>query len=328
MPLLAAASLHSRGRAAFTISPGLALPVAGPVVGFLYSCCGDPGNLEEDDPWAGRSCDKHDVEVRWIPQRGHALTPADSIPSLQLVGESFSPWTKKARWALERCELPYAYREYTPTLSEPGLRLRMRQWSGKVSVPVGFVGRQILRGSWAIACHANDVSEDRRLGDMQAIQPWDALSEAALAEGRTRVVRSVLADEAALQEALPGVVPGPMRRPLRFLARDAAKRLDRKYADREVPGSIRRALTAVRSALETSGSDFLLGRFGYADITMAVVIEVIAPIARTEPPLGPATRGCWRDEALAAEFDDLVQWRNRLAGDPATSYSQFEPTRA
>ncbi len=37
---------------------------------------------------------------------------------LLLIGESFSPWTKKARWALEYCGLAYDYQEYTSTLSE------------------------------------------------------------------------------------------------------------------------------------------------------------------------------------------------------------------
>ena len=59
-------------------------------------------------------------------------------PRHTLVGESFGPFTQKARWALEFCGVEHTYQEYTPTLSEPGLRLRMRQWSGAVSVPVLF----------------------------------------------------------------------------------------------------------------------------------------------------------------------------------------------
>ena len=251
------------------------------------------------------------------------MSPPAAREPLRLVGESFSPWTKKARWALERCGLAYDYEEYTPTLSEPGLRWRMRQWSGTVSVPVLFVGGEVLRGSWAIACHANAASGDRCLGDMDAIAPWDALSESALAEGRTRVLRAVLRDDAALEEALPGFTPDSLRKPLRFLARDAAARLDRKYAHLLKPGSIREALVAAREQLRSAGGEYQLGAFGYADITVAVALEVIAPIARTEPPLGPRTVRCWQDAAMAVEFEDLVQWRNRLAADQATSFSQF-----
>ena len=56
---------------------------------------------------------------------------------------------------------------------------------------------------------------------------------------------------------------------------------------------------------------------------MAVVLEAVAPIARTVPPLGPATRRCWSDAPLAEEFADLLAWRDRLASSPATAYSQL-----
>ncbi len=241
----------------------------------------------------------------------------------RLVGESFSPWSKKARWALEQCGLAYGYREYIPTLSEPGLRWRMRQWRGSVSVPVLFAGDRIYRGSWEIACYANEMSGDARLGDMAVIKSWDELSEKALAEGRTRVVRGVLNNHQALEESLPGFVPSFLRRPMRFLSRDAAKRLDRKYAHLVSPGALRQALERTREGLTEAGGNYLLGRFSYADISMAVVLEVVAPIADTEPPLGPATLQCWNDLDMASEFQDLVEWRNRLARTDATSFTQF-----
>lgn len=247
----------------------------------------------------------------------------NASPLPLLVGESFSPWTQKARWALERCAVPFDYREYTPTLSEPALRWRLRQWSGPVSVPVLIAGRQAVRGSWEIARHAAALTGDGRLGDFETIAPWNELSEAALAEARSRVVRGVLADPDALDEASAAVVPAPLQRPLRFVARDAARRLDRKYRHLVRPGALRLALDRTRAGLCRHGNDFLTGTFGYADIAMAVVLEAIAPIARTEPPLGPATRRCWSDAALAKEFTDLLAWRDRLAASPATTYSQL-----
>lgn len=231
-----------------------------------------------------------------------------------LVGEAFSPWTQKARWALDLCDVAYRYEEYLPTLSEPGLRWRMWQWSGPVSVPVLLDRAEVIRGSWDIACYAAARAGDGRLGDLAAVEPWNVLSEAALAEGRTRVVRSVLASPAALDEALAALVPQALRPALRFVARDAARRLDRKYAHLVVPGSLRRALERTREGLRESGSDHLLGTFSYADVAMAVVLEAVAPAARIEPPLGPATRQCWTDPVLAAEFDDLLRWRARIAG--------------
>jgi len=240
-----------------------------------------------------------------------------------LVGESFSPWTKKARWALEFCGIAYNYQEYTPTLSEPALRWKLKQWSGTVSVPVLFVKQQVFRGSWEIAQYANDTTGSNRLGEMEAISPWNDLSESALAEGRTQVVRCILESKEALKESLPSFVPKPMRSTMSFVARDAVQRLDRKYADLERPGATHQALLRTREGLVKSGSDYLLGEFSYADIALAVVLEVVAPIAKVEPPLGPATERCWNNANLANEFEDLLRWRDRLATTSETSYSQF-----
>jgi len=240
-----------------------------------------------------------------------------------LIGESFSPWTKKARWALEFCRIAYDYQEYTPTLSEPGLRWKLKQWSGAVSVPILFVEQQIFRGSWEIAQYANATAGSNRLGNMDAISAWNDLSESALAEGRTRVVRCILQNKHALQESLPGFVPKPIRGALSFVARDAVRRLDRKYANLARPGATRNALIRAREGLAASENDFLLADFSYADIVMAVVLEVVAPIAKVEPPLGSATQACWNNASLADEFEDLLQWRDRLAASSETSYSQF-----
>ncbi len=246
-----------------------------------------------------------------------------SLTKLLLFGESFSPWTKKARWALEYCDLAYDYQEYVPTLSEVGLRIRLRQFRGSVSVPIMLTDSHVYRGSWEIASYANHVCGDERLGDMGVILNWDRLSEDALAERRSQIVRDIHANETALEEALPSFIPKTLRRPMRFVARDAVQRLDRKYAHLLKHGSLQVALSATREALREQNNDHLLGKFSYADITMAVVLEAISPIAVHHPPLGPETRKVWRDDDLAAQYSDLVEWRNRLAFGAKTSYSQF-----
>lgn len=241
-----------------------------------------------------------------------------------LIGESFSPWTKKSRWALEQCGVNYTYQEYTPTLSEPGLRWRMRQWAGQVSVPVMFIDGQILRGSWEIAGYANNKSGKQPLGNFESIKLWDEVSEDALAQGRTSVVRCILNSNEALAESLPTWVPTQLRAPLRFIARNAVQRLDNKYAHLVQPEALRDALLRLRSELANSESGYLLDQFSYADITMAVILELIAPIAKLHQPLGPATQRCWHNPKLAAEFPDLLAWRDQLASTSATTYSQFK----
>ena len=255
---------------------------------------------------------------------GCATTIAMHRPDPLLVGESFSPWTQKARWALEHCGVAHRYEEYVPTLHEPGLRWRMRQWSGTVSVPVLRTRGQWLRGSWAIACFADTAGGGDHLGVRDdRVARWDTFGDAALCEGRTRVVRGIARDPQAQVESLPAFIPAPLRGGLRWLARDAVRRLDRKYASLAVDGNLRRALLHMREALVGSGGAFLLGRFGYADIAMCVVLECVAPIALTVPTLGPATRRHWSDAALAREFADLLDWRDRLLAVPGVAGSQF-----
>jgi len=248
--------------------------------------------------------------------------------NMLLVGESFSPWTQKARWALEYCGIAHRYQEYVPLLDEPGLRWRMRQWSGAVSVPVARVGRCWLRGSWEIARHAADAAGDGRLGPMEEVERWNARSEAALAEGRSRVVRAIARDPEAQKASLPPMIPTPLRALARPVAGFTVRHLDRKYAPRLVPGSLRAALDAIRRALERGGGDFLLGEFSYADIAMLVVLECVEPVARTRPPLADAVRRHWRDSALATEFADLLQWRAQVLSIPGLAGSQFRPAGA
>lgn len=246
-----------------------------------------------------------------------------SNEQLLLIGEWFSPWTKKARWALEFCGLEYNYKEYTPTLSEPVLRWRLRQLSGGISVPILFVGEQVIHDSFEIARYANETAGDDRLGQFEVIKPWNDLSEDALAEGRTRVVRCIHGNNTALEESLPPFIPKMLHSSMRFIARDAVKRIDRQYEHLLKPGALREALIQTREGLKQSENDYLQGRFSYADITMAVILEVISPIAKNEIPLGSATSECWNDHDLAQEFEDLVKWRNRLAASEDISYSQF-----
>ena len=229
---------------------------------------------------------------------------------LLLVGEAFSPWTIKARWALDHCGLDYAYREYTPGLSEPWLRWRLRQWRGCVSVPVLLTRGQAILGSWRIAGYAAQCAGDARLGDLDEIQPWDDLSERGLAAARTRVVRAVLADDRALDESVP-FLPNGARFLLRPIARGVARRLDRKYAHLAQADAHRDALIALRAALARSRSGYVLDRFSYADITLSVLLEAVVPRSGPEV-LGPAHRACWHDDALATEFADLLAWRETL----------------
>lgn len=238
-----------------------------------------------------------------------AMSPASN--SVLLVSESFSPWTIKAKWALDICQIRYAYREYTPLISEPWLRWRLGAWGGRVSVPVLIDGSRTIRDSWKIARYAARVGGKKELfGDIATARAWNDVSEKGLASARTRVVRDIAGSARALDESTP-FLPPALRFVVRPVARSVVRALDRKYAHLAMPDAHRQALLALRAGLAEQGSGFLQKQFSYADMTMSVLLEAVLPTS-SHGALGDAQRACWTDSQLAQEFGDLVAWRDGL----------------
>src|SRR4051812_4751156 len=52
-----------------------------------------------------------------------------------LVGIGFSPWTQKARWALDHHGLGYRYHEHLILFGMPQLHWQMRKWREPLTVP-------------------------------------------------------------------------------------------------------------------------------------------------------------------------------------------------
>src|SRR5580704_5617991 len=57
-------------------------------------------------------------------------------PVVQLLGLPYSPWSEKARWALDARHVPYADVTYAPLVGELALRRKLGKWTGAVTVPV------------------------------------------------------------------------------------------------------------------------------------------------------------------------------------------------
>ena len=54
----------------------------------------------------------------------------------ELVSLSYSPWSEKARWALDHHGIEYRNIAYTPMLGVPRLRMRLRAMRAKITVPI------------------------------------------------------------------------------------------------------------------------------------------------------------------------------------------------
>lgn len=236
---------------------------------------------------------------------------------MRLVGLRQSPWTEKARWALDHHELAHEYVEHRPVLGEPALRLRLKDARGRVTVPVLFTRHGALRTSAAIADFADRIGRAPSLfpkAHRDAIRRWDARSEEALVLVRNLYAGALGQSREALAESAPPLLPSPLRGPLASLGfRLFALKYGLGVPDQ---GQDERALASIleglREALEAGGSAYLLGEFTYADVAMAVVLHGVRPADDAWVPLPPATRACWTRPALAARFADLLAWRDAL----------------
>ncbi len=239
-----------------------------------------------------------------------------------LLGLSYSPWTQKARWALDARHVIYSYQEYTPMLGEPWLRLRTGRLTGRVSVPVLFAEGGAVSDSFAIAQHAEKHGHGEPLflaGCEAEIARWNAVSERVLGAGRALYVQRLLRDERALREALPPFIEFNLRPSLTFLATMGTRYVQRKYVgarERDEAGeaalvaTMREGLHELRAGL--NGRATLLERFGYADIAMALSLQWVKPVDGRYIAMGPATIEISHTPELASEFADLVAWRDAL----------------
>jgi len=239
---------------------------------------------------------------------------------IELLSLPYSPWSEKARWALDHHGVRYEEVEYVPILGEPALRKRLGKWSGKISIPMLITGDGVLVDSLRIAKYAEEIGSDPLplfpAALASDIETWNARSESAMAAGRAIVTGRVLRDPAAKREAMPpmpkaltSIVTGP-------LTRLAVTYLRRKYRYSATVDAQQATLVKVVSELRNvlaDGRPFVLGdAFSYADICMASALQCVRPVTDEFLKIGPATRKAWTDDALASEYSDLLDWRDQI----------------
>ena len=232
-----------------------------------------------------------------------------------LYGMHYSPWSQRARWALEHHHIDYHYREHTPLLGEFALRRRGRAGGiqGRISVPMLVLPEEVLSDSWDIICHADRVGTGASLQtDKSEVSSWASRLEPAYDAARRRVTRRTLESKSALTEAAAGAVPRWLAGPSSPIAAIGARFIGRKY--RFDPKSacnqetLVGGLEAIREAL--GEGPFIYETFSAADIIAASLVTAVQPHAAAS--LGPATRAVWTDEELLERFSDLVTWRDTV----------------
>lgn len=235
------------------------------------------------------------------------------MPKVTLVGLGYSPWTHRARWALDHHKVGYTFEHYLPVVGEPMLRARTRKWSGKISVPVLLTPHGAITDSVDIVRHADSIGSGSKLfdGHESAVSKWLAIAEEALSAARGLVIRATEQNPRAQEEAVSLPMPAALKRPTaKFGTFMLTRKWEARLPDDEAESRVSSALEQLRAALD--GREYLDREFSLADMLMAGVVQSIQPVADKYIPLAPGTREVWTRPALAARFGDLVGWRDQL----------------
>jgi glutathione S-transferase len=239
----------------------------------------------------------------------------------ELLGLPYSPWTEKARWALDMRQVGYVFRIYAPIVGEPRLRLRLGKWRGAVSVPVLFDddGRAVADSAaiarWADTQGAGPVLFPPELDT--SIVDLITTSERGLAAGRALSLARALEDEEALRELLPRALR--QFRPASSVGAWGLRRTLRKYrahvvSNQEHARVLVSVLDELRAALARTPAapvKTVLGRFTFADIAMAQVLAFVSP-PKAGLRIAPHNRRAFTDPELSAQYADLLAWRDAL----------------
>lgn len=239
---------------------------------------------------------------------------------------SYSPWSEKARWALDHHRARYRRVGYVPIFGAIPLRLRARHIVGRTSVPTLLTESGAYVDSLVIARYVESrvAGTPRLFGSAvdARIEEWNARVEHMMSAGRGALIRRMVSNPEALRESLPPVFPAWLRAVGAPIAHFGAWFIARKYgrmssAEAEIAVMVD-FCQILRVALERRRSEgagdvpTLLERFTFADIAAASAIQFFAPVADRYLALGPATRAACTIPELATEFADLVAWRDAI----------------
>lgn len=235
----------------------------------------------------------------------------------QLWQIPYSPWSERARWALDAAGVEYQSMGYQPMLGERALK-RLRG-DGKASVPVLALADRAIGDSAAIAEWAAQTPGGVHLLPKGVdVTQYDDLIERGLAAGRVISLSKVLKDPKALCEMVPKSMRSIPWLPAQIAAFGVRRTLAKYGSEATAVDTARAELATVLDRLREElakappGSPrTLTGQFSLLDIGFAQVLVFIHP-PTTGIRVGHASRACFHDAALSEHYADLVQWRDEL----------------
>ncbi|HIA03001.1 MAG TPA: hypothetical protein EYN66_14020, partial [Myxococcales bacterium] len=176
-----------------------------------------------------------------------------------LIGITYSPWSYKARWALDWHGINYRYQEYLLMLGQVKLRAQLRQ-RAHATVPAMISADTKLRDSFEIAKWADQQQGGTDLQTNTAeVAQWNQISESILRLGRIRCALSVQDDPAGLRASVPppmNKLPGATQ-----LAKLGVRYILKTYPINTQVSEIEKQCATHLATVESglSEQDFLLG---------------------------------------------------------------------
>jgi glutathione S-transferase len=234
-----------------------------------------------------------------------------------LYGVHYSPWTERARWALDIQRVPYRYHEHLPLLGEPLLRLRAKEKSGpRVSVPLFTADDGVFMDSYEIIERADRDAKRPLITDRVRTRELAALLERGLRATRARVTLRIQKDPEAQRESATAAVPAFLAGVFAPVAVVAARFIMKKHgvevrSIEEEIATLREVLTEASQAVETARvptpEDITA-----EDILVATALQGVSPVNAPHMALGAAVHRMWACKELQDEFAHLIAWRDRL----------------
>jgi glutathione S-transferase len=235
-----------------------------------------------------------------------------------LYGLAYSPWTERARWALDHHGVVYRYHEHVPMLGEPLLRMHAKPAPGqRATVPLFIDDRgERFMDSLAIIERADRGASRPLVADLAATRALAAKIEPVLRATRGRVTARILADPEALRESATAAVPAFMAGLAAPVAAQGAKFIAKKHdaslsAERESIALMRALLTEVQTTIDVE-HPHTRETLTAEDILVATLLHAVRPAHVSHITLGPASRRAWSSDELATEFSALLAWRDAL----------------
>ncbi len=232
----------------------------------------------------------------------------------------FSPWSEMACWALDFHKLPYKKVEYSPYVMAPLLKLKTltkRKFSDKLTVPLLIDDSAAYTNSFDIALYAENEANSEQLfpkTDYDRIKRLNALSERLLNVFRAQVLKRIKDNQEFKLDKLSTIkplsfLPEKWLESLTYTADFMIDFLIKKYpVDESEPNAS--LLEKIRA--EIGDRPYVLNEFSYADITLAMPLQFVAPVGNQYINLGDQQRKTMENIELAKEFKDLIDWRDQL----------------